>query len=208
MTAVYLAMMIVGALLLAFLAGWHQELLPLERRLTEPEWVDSTDDLAPPDEPIEIANGRVVLRLAEGATLAFAAPGLDVGPGGAALVEAVGGRRLLALLDRGLRKRALLVDPDRAAQGGTLHAGLLGHWRHGTGALLAGAGQRLLACHRGFGRDRIYVLDPQQAAAGRALSLGVKQTFLAPCRGLTRLHVRGRELRVARGDRAWTVELA
>jgi hypothetical protein len=206
-TAVYLGIMAVGAALLLALARWHQRLLPLERVLERPTWIETAEPLPPLAENLECDQGRIVLHIAAGETLAFAAPGLDVGPNGWAVLD-IGGRRLLALLDRGSRKRTLLVDPDRAAQGGSLDAGLVGGWRHGTGRLLAMAGHRLLEVHGSFGRDRIYVVDPLQAAAGAALSLGIAQTLFGPRRGLTRIRTHGRELLAGDGERVWKTDLA
>jgi hypothetical protein len=115
----------------------------------------------------------------------------------------IGPRRLLAVMDRGWRRRTYLVDAERAAEGGRLRDGLVGWWRHGAGHILTADDGLVIEVHRCFGRDRLYWVDPLAAATGHAFGMGIERTVIAPCHGLQHVTLVGHEIHVSDGRRAW-----
>ena len=207
MNAWYWLLLVAGTALLAILAVYHQRILPLERELVRPAWQPVEAARPSPGVRLERADDRLIVHYPGGAPLAFHAADTRVPDHGYAVLE-LGSRRLLALLDQGKRRRLYLIDAERAAQGGTLDAGMVGWWRHGNGYLLAAAGDRLVEVHRCLGRDLIYLVDPYRAMTGHAYGMGIERTLISPKPSLSWLAVEGQRLVVGEGQRAWQTEIA
>jgi hypothetical protein len=204
---VYWMIMIAGVVVLALLVASHHQLLPLERNVTAVEWKQHREEVPEGPDRVDVAGDQMIIHCRDGSQLNFRAPGMHLALGALTFVT-VNGRRLLAVLDRARYRRTYLIDVYRAAEGGTIWAGLIGWWRHETGYLLAADGDYLIEVHRCFGRDRVYLLDPSRALQGHAFGLGITRTLVAPTRRLGSVALHGREVFIAAGKDRWRASIA